>query len=547
MAAVTFDGTSATQISLPGPYDFSGAWEIEVLFKPTTIVAAPANATQVLFSAWAADATRQNLHVGYFDDGRLKLAYFGDDLIVPLTTYTLVQGVSVRVIFGYTPVTDESYVSVGGTELLRTTAGPFSPGVLTVQYWAGARKSGVDNALATVQTLKVNGADVIRDVAAAAPAFPDHGAMSVAADVKTTNAVTVAFPARSYPSYVDTGTLDTFARAAGALGASWVTPYIQLTSSLVISSTSGQVVANGASSGAAIWSTQFPADQEVWQQYPVFGTGGANLLLRSTTSNNSGATSAYVLRVVPGTAWEIRKRINGATSVLVASGPVWPTSNGDAIKLRAVGSTLTAFHQPGGTGPWTTVFSITDTSIAGAGYIGLSAPANTDTYRAGTFGGGAVTLSGPATNNMSVDPTLSIANPLLTSVQFTAENMGGMAITQEGLPLYVTIAFGGGDLTLPFTLPGTVGAQTTHHLLSITPQVPFYVPVSLPFPTSKGALVVDPFLAYTVRYVHYHAAGGAEPAGNAGGGVTAGRGNAAVPDQREDGAVPEPRSDGTLV
>ena len=52
-----------------------------------------------------------------------------------------------------------------------------------------------------------------------------------------------------------------------------------------------------------------------------------------------------------------------------------------------IGSTLTAYRKPGA-GAWTSVGSVTDTAIPGAGYVSFTL--GDTTIRGGAFGGGSI-------------------------------------------------------------------------------------------------------------------------------------------------------------
>ena len=117
--------------------------------------------------------------------------------------------------------------------------------------------------------------------------------------------------------------------------------------------------------------------------------GGSNFMqvaARVSTLSSAGL-SCYFLRVTPSTGkWELRKKLNGAASTAIKSFTV-PFAAGDSLGLQVIGSTLTAYRKPGA-GAWTSVGSVTDTAIPGAGYVSYTL--GDTTIRGGAFGGGSI-------------------------------------------------------------------------------------------------------------------------------------------------------------
>ena len=96
--------------------------------------------------------------------------------------------------------------------------------------------------------------------------------------------------------------------------------------------------------------------------------------------------SCYLLRVTPSTGiWDLRKKINGATSVSLKTFTA-PFNAGDTLALQLVGSTLNAFRR---SGAWGFIGSASDTAIVAGGYLSFSL--GDTAVRGGSFGGGAVT------------------------------------------------------------------------------------------------------------------------------------------------------------
>jgi hypothetical protein len=194
------------------------------------------------------------------------------------------------------------------------------------------------------------------------------------------------------------GTLDSFARAQGALGANWVSPWQNDPGTVSISSTSGRVSGGttGANSNTAGYiATSFAADQEVGLTMPVVDTTGGifiQLWARSNANTNTSTTSAYLLRVTSSTSgWSIRKKVGGAGTTQLA-GFTQAIASGGSLGLRVTGTTtttLTCYYKPSG-GSWAQVGTVDDTStpLTNSGYMGLTLQGTT--ARGGPFLGGVV-------------------------------------------------------------------------------------------------------------------------------------------------------------
>jgi hypothetical protein len=95
--------------------------------------------------------------------------------------------------------------------------------------------------------------------------------------------------------------------------------------------------------------------------------------------------SCYFVKVTPSTSkWELRKKLNGATSTVMQSFTA-PFAAGDTAGIQLEGSTITAYRKPA-FGSWTAIGSVTDTAIPGAGYVAFTL--GDTTIRGGAFGGG---------------------------------------------------------------------------------------------------------------------------------------------------------------
>jgi hypothetical protein len=189
-------------------------------------------------------------------------------------------------------------------------------------------------------------------------------------------------PASAFPA---TSVLDTFPQP-GTLGSNWKSPALQDTGTVSVSATSGQTVSS-AGTAAALWlPTTFNANQEAYLTVPRLPAAGHTVAVEGRVSSLTPSTvSMYFLQVTPSTQlWDLRRKINGAGSTSMKTFTA-PFATGDSLGLQLSGSTITAWHKSG-TGSWTPVGSVTDTSITAGGYIGFTL--GDTTVRGGAFGGG---------------------------------------------------------------------------------------------------------------------------------------------------------------
>jgi hypothetical protein len=192
-----------------------------------------------------------------------------------------------------------------------------------------------------------------------------------------------AAPAPSPPT---ASVLDDFNRAAGPLGSSWQSPGLADAGTVTIA-TSGQTASSAGAASATWRASTFPADQEGYLTVATLPRAGGFLQVAGRVSTlGTAGLSCYLLRVTPSTGvWDLRKKINGATSVSLKTFTA-QFNAGDTLALQLVGSTISAFRR---SGAWSFVGSASDGAIAAGGY--LSFTLGDVTVRGGTFGGGAVT------------------------------------------------------------------------------------------------------------------------------------------------------------
>ena len=119
---------------------------------------------------------------------------------------------------------------------------------------------------------------------------------------------------------------------------------------------------------------------------PTLPATGGFLQVGGRVSSLTGSNvSMYFVRVTPSkNLWDLRKKLNGAGSTSMGTFTA-PFAAGDSLGIKLSGSTISAYHEAG-TGAWTSVGSVTDTSITAGGYLTFTL--GDTTVRGGAFGGG---------------------------------------------------------------------------------------------------------------------------------------------------------------
>jgi acid phosphatase type 7 len=205
-----------------------------------------------------------------------------------------------------------------------------------------------------------------------------EGARSNEVSATPTAPVTTTFPS--------TPVLDDFARASGPLGSNWRSP--ALTDTGTVSIVTSGMTAGSAGASSATWSAQsFGADEEAYLTVPTLPRAG-NFVQVAVRVSTLGTTniSCYFLRVTPSTGtWDLRKKVRGGTSTSIQTFTT-PFSAGDAVGLKAKGSTLTVYDKPQFSS-WSVVGTASDTSITAGGWLTFTL--GDTTARGGSFGGGA--------------------------------------------------------------------------------------------------------------------------------------------------------------
>lgn len=201
----------------------------------------------------------------------------------------------------------------------------------------------------------------------------------------------------SVPAFPSTPILDDFDRAdeGPPPGAAWVTPtWNDGTAGHVgLKTASNHLVSNGNANGCvAAYNESFGPDCEF---YATIAAGEVDVTqfecyLRADTNqldNYFVAGNGYMLfvNIAASGGMALGKFSSGGTA-FVGSADI-AVGVGDSFGIRAIGSTITAFHKPSG-GSWSAVITVTDATFSGAGYSGIMI--NDNTGALDDFGGGNV-------------------------------------------------------------------------------------------------------------------------------------------------------------
>lgn len=179
--------------------------------------------------------------------------------------------------------------------------------------------------------------------------------------------------------------LDNFSQAPGALSANWQSPALQDSGKVSVVG-SGVTAGSGGSSSATWKASSFGANQEAYLSVPTLPAAGGFIQLGGRVSSLTASNvSLYFVRVTPSrNLWDLRKKLNGGGSTSIGTFTA-PFAAGDSVGLKLSGSTITAYHELG-SGSWTAVGSVTDSSISAGGYLTFTL--GDSTARGGQFGGG---------------------------------------------------------------------------------------------------------------------------------------------------------------
>jgi hypothetical protein len=121
---------------------------------------------------------------------------------------------------------------------------------------------------------------------------------------------------------------------------------------------------------SSYWLGVQQADTDIWA---TTGTFNGQVILWARVQNpNTNNLNGYncTFTGTSGGTYNIHKLVNG-TSTSLGSGYVG-FNNGDSVGLRVAGNTVTIYKMASGASTWTSITSIGDTSVTGAGYTGLA-------------------------------------------------------------------------------------------------------------------------------------------------------------------------------
>ena len=255
-------------------------------------------------------------------------------------------------------------------------------------------------------------------------------------------------------AFPTTGILDNFNRGdeGPPPSASWITP---LTSYYTGMSVSGNQCVSAAAPSAAAWGTQFGPDSEIYFTVASLGADAfIDIFIRLNDLDFGASVDYYYFSIAHsgGTTydWYVYQVVDGVLTQKDTGS--FTLNDGDSVGMSAVGTTIKALHKPSA-GAWTELSSITDSGVAGAGYISF-AWQGAGTLTIDDFGGGDAT-AGP-TAAFSGTP---LSGPAPLSVDFTDASTGS--------PTTWSWDFGDGDTstdqnpTHVFTSPGTYTVALT--------------------------------------------------------------------------------------
>lgn len=265
-----------------------------------------------------------------------------------------------------------------------------------------------------------------------------------------TSPATVTVP----PDFPATAVLDNFNRANEnplSDGGNWTEfLFYGQPLQLVSNQAKGQVP---PTTPASYWVPSTFTDCEVYCDVVSFGDGGIDLILRINPADNSN----YFCTFTP-TGFTLYRSPLGSTTI-ISSGTA-TISPGDTIGLRAIGSVISVWVKHNGI--WDVLDAETDTSVTGAGHIGLGTEDTATSSVMDNFGGGAVSLvtKSPGTLPVHFDPT---PNDGQSWNLLIGSDMPNVALGVEGvMDGKSNVAFGGGRISAfeePIT--GNLGSITT--------------------------------------------------------------------------------------
>lgn len=140
------------------------------------------------------------------------------------------------------------------------------------------------------------------------------------------------------------------------------------------------------------WAGVSSADAEVFVVMANNCVAGGSVDIYCRITGLGATLAAYSLEVAGTNAWEIDKTVAGVGTSLLG-GVTQAVVAGDSVGFEVIGTTLTGYYKSGA-GAWVQKIQTTDSSITGAGLIGVSCN-NVGTFF-DSFNGGALGAA-PAT------------------------------------------------------------------------------------------------------------------------------------------------------
>jgi hypothetical protein len=187
--------------------------------------------------------------------------------------------------------------------------------------------------------------------------------------------------------------LDDFARPdnSGPPGPSWTHMVVSSSSPTNDLFVTGQQVTGKPGSNADYWNPQaYGPNSEIWVTVAAKPNVDLDPVVLGLRFQNPGAANAsgyqayYIYRAKQLDQYKIICRVNGTTSVTLATAS-GPTLNaGDRLLFRAIGPTLELWRASAGS--WTRILTASDATYQGAGYLNLTA--RNGAVRLTSFGGG---------------------------------------------------------------------------------------------------------------------------------------------------------------
>ncbi len=192
-----------------------------------------------------------------------------------------------------------------------------------------------------------------------------------------------------------TGTLDTFNRGDGALGANWTGAFFGDSSDLAIISSAASSASTNF--GGSSWNTSVGQNFEVWGILAanVDSSPTDEVWLEGTNSQTSGTASGYGLVAASPSGANAELclyRFNAGTNTKLQTNTGITWAIGDGFGFSRVGNVITTYRQPSG-GAWAQVNTYTDASppsMSGAVYLGCECSSNGTGTRLDSFGGGSL-------------------------------------------------------------------------------------------------------------------------------------------------------------